>query len=390
MKDRRNICIIPSWYPTSDHIVDGIFIKEQAEALSEIGHKVSVLYVISQKQKGKSKISYSKEHGVHTFILNALYWPKILAWSIDRWASNYFFLMEILVQEIGKPDLLHAHGYVAGFAARRISQKWKVPYVLTEHNSNIVRGTERWWHKKEIKKTYHNATQLVAVSQLLKKAMQKRTKHSVIVIPNFVNQDIFYPGQGTKADRFEFITVGGLVKNKRIEKVIDAFYSLINGNEKSECILRIVGSGERLNMLQKQVREKGLEKMVHFEKAVSHDRVAVFMQIANALVTVSETETFGKVIIESLASGTPVLTAESADPENIVIDGINGMRIDSELKQLPQAMFRMVEFAQQVDPNDLHQKVFQNFGKKTVLKKIVAVYETVISTHNDTTHRPTE
>ncbi|HAW08195.1 MAG TPA: hypothetical protein DCW42_03355, partial [Bacteroidetes bacterium] len=51
-----NILIIPSWYPTKDNPISGIFFKEQAEALVERIDFVNVLNVSGYSLRNLSKI----------------------------------------------------------------------------------------------------------------------------------------------------------------------------------------------------------------------------------------------------------------------------------------------------------------------------------------------
>jgi glycogen synthase len=62
--------------------------------------------------------------------------PK--AWSLKgMWKRLYLRLFEAYVARCGTPDIIHAHGYVAGMAARYLSEKTGIPYVLTEHSTIV-------------------------------------------------------------------------------------------------------------------------------------------------------------------------------------------------------------------------------------------------------------
>jgi hypothetical protein len=39
-----HILFIPSWYPTRENPISGIFFREQAHALKRAGHQVGVIY----------------------------------------------------------------------------------------------------------------------------------------------------------------------------------------------------------------------------------------------------------------------------------------------------------------------------------------------------------
>jgi glycosyltransferase involved in cell wall biosynthesis len=172
--------------------------------------------------------------------------------------------------------------------------------------------------------------------------------------------------------------VGGLDENKRTEQAINAFSIILEKGDQKNYLLRIIGSGSKRQRLENHVSKKQITKWVRFEGILPLDQVAIKMQKADALITISKTETFGKVIIEALASGIPVIASRSADPEEIVRSE-NGIKIEDDLKQLPKAMIQMTQEADTYIPAKLHKEVIKNYGKEAVLKQVIAVYESVLS-----------
>ena len=111
-----------------------------------------------------------------------------------------------LDSKLGKPDLLHAHGYIGGFAAHYLSVLHDIPFILTEHGSNFISDKIHGWHRNKIKKTYKEALALIAVGENLKEAMTKFTDNRILVIPNLVNEVVFNPATTKSQDRFEFLS----------------------------------------------------------------------------------------------------------------------------------------------------------------------------------------
>ena len=122
---------------------------------------------------------------------------------------------------------------------------------------------------------------------------------------------------------------------------LHAFHQFVKGGENARLVF--IGSGKEKEKMVTYIKKHKLQDCVILKGSLKLEVVAMKMRHANALVTVSETETFGKVIIEALASGIPVLAAESADPEHI-INPKNGIRIPSGLSNLAEAMAKMVTF----------------------------------------------
>jgi glycosyltransferase involved in cell wall biosynthesis len=376
--EKLKILILPSWHPTDKNLNAGVFIMEQARLLAEQDLQVSIFLIETlgfSLFAGESKIDHELKDGVETYKVISSTVPKLGVRLINIWARLYEELYSKYSIQNGKADIIHAHGYIAGFAARRLSAKYGIPYVITEHNTRLLVNGYKWWHKNEISRAYDKAECLIAVGSQLKRQMSKLTSTNIQMIPNLVDEKVFFIRKESESKEFEFICVGGLDKRKRIGKAIRAFSTIKSLESTKKVALTIVGDGDEMNSLQKLSDKLGLTESIQFTGSLPLIVVADKMRKSNALITVSAVETFGKIIIEALACGTPVLTAESADPEKIITDGKNGVKVNSDLNGLPQAMLRMVEFAQTINPNELHNEVIEKYGKEVVLKQIISVYQ---------------
>ncbi|MCG5502061.1 glycosyltransferase family 4 protein [Ectothiorhodospira lacustris] len=86
------------------------------------------------------------------------------------------------------------------------------------------------------------------------------------------------------------------------------------------------GRDDYLRALQQQVNEMGLADAVHF--AGYQDDVPLFMQAADAVVHGSiSPEPFGRVVIEAMAMGTPILATDIGAPPEIIRDGETGFLV---------------------------------------------------------------
>ena len=56
-----HILIVPSWYPNDEKDISGSFFREQAIALAESGHKISVAYVETRSITRLTSDKYKKK-----------------------------------------------------------------------------------------------------------------------------------------------------------------------------------------------------------------------------------------------------------------------------------------------------------------------------------------
>lgn len=66
--------------------------------------------------------------------------------------------------------------------------------------------------------------------------------------------------------------------------------------------------------LREYVKFLGLESKIHFTGKLWRDEVKTEIDKSHAFVLASQYETFGVVLIESLACGRPVVCTDSEDP----------------------------------------------------------------------------
>ncbi|MFN2289822.1 MAG: glycosyltransferase [Anaerolineae bacterium] len=146
------------------------------------------------------------------------------------------------------------------------------------------------------------------------------------VIPQFgVDPEVMVPATG--AQRLQsagrgFIVgyVGRLVEEKGVDLLLEALAGL-------EGIWRayILGSGPQRDALQAQSRQMGLSPRVSFDEWIPSSQMPNYYRQLDVLVLPSRTrpnwkEQFGRVLIEAMACGVPVVGSDSGEISNVIGD----------------------------------------------------------------------
>ncbi|WP_028841480.1 glycosyltransferase family 4 protein [Thermodesulfobacterium hveragerdense] len=119
-------------------------------------------------------------------------------------------------------------------------------------------------------------------------------------------------------------TVGTLRKIKRVDDFIEAIF-LLKKQVKEPFKAVIVGDGPEKEELMKLVRERNLEKEIIFAGFQS-DPIS-YIKAFDVFVLTSEREGFGRVILESMLMGKPVVASKIPGVLSLVIDGETGFLV---------------------------------------------------------------
>lgn len=380
--------IVPSWYPTEERPNAGIFFKEQAIAIQEQGLEVIVAYpeIHSirelKNQNFKRGFYHNVEDGIETYRIKEYnFLPKIRRGSSIIYYLKLKNIFAKLIKEGKKPDIIHAHSALwGGWAAARISKKYNIPLIITEHSTAFLRGLIKEYQIPFIKEAYDQAKKVIVVGPGLQKEIKKYTKKEKIqLIPNIVDTSRFKPNDNIKkSNKFRFFSLAFLTHKKGFDVLLKAFAKAFTRNEEVELV--IGGDGEERENLEKLAVDLGIEKQVVFLGELSRGQAVIEMQKCDAFVLASRFETFGVVFIEALACGKPIIATKCGGPEMIVNDK-NGLLVgNGDVDELSSALFNMrLNYYNDYVKEEIISDCHERFGKNNVARIIIAEYKSIIN-----------
>lgn len=381
-----HILVIPSWYSNPRNPVLGSFFKEQALALQEFGHKITIAYnevwplTLIGKIHEKKGISFNIEEGLNTYrYKNYNYLPKnpLMFKVFNRRMDK---LLKHIINREGKPDLIHAHSaFWGGISAAYISEKYHIPLVLTEHSSLKHSRYMKDSYIHHISYAYNNANCIIAVGNSLKEELKNYTTNNRIkVIPNMVDLDRFLdatPSNNTSSE-FIFFSLAFLEPGKGMDTLIKAFGEALNKEQNMKLL--IGGTGSEIEYLRNLIIGLNLQGKIELLGALSRDKVAEYMNKCNCFVLASESETFGVVYIEALATGKPIIGTKNGGAEDI-IKPFNGLlREIGNIHQLSDAMLYIKENYHKYDKKHIREQCMKEYSPKNIVDKINNVYEEIL------------
>lgn len=315
------------------------------------------------------------------------------SWRPDRAllaAAALFRTAKVLRQQIRivAPEVIHANsiraGIVASLAARGTGTQviWHVHDTLPKHPiSTAVRAFA----------SLSGNTRFIAVSHSTAKHFQGRFPFGerLLAIYNGVDLSRFPVKQsgnsefrksiGLSQDDFLVCAIGQICARKGLLELIDALAQI--RHQARSIHLAVAGKvvfrheEEYLKTLCSAIERSGMQDRVHFTGELSN--VSPLLQAADLLILNSRDEPFGLVLIEAMASGTPVLAARVGGIPEIVTDSENGWLVEKGDTQALAA--RLLDLSQSRDQlEQVTQRALQEvrlrFSIDRFLQEIERVY----------------
>jgi glycogen(starch) synthase len=240
-------------------------------------------------------------------------------------------------------DLVHGHDWLVAGACDQLARRFEAPLVTTihateygrhqgwvkDHPQAYIHGVERWITKRSQRVIACSAYMREQIADIFAVAPGRIT-----VIPNGIDpDDLPRPGAAELARlRGQFaapeerlvLLIGRLVYEKGFQLALEAMPRLIAAVPGTRFL--VAGSGTHEEELRKQAKELGLMEHGTFLGWIGDDVLRSLYGIADLTVVPSIYEPFGLVALEAMASGCPVIVADTGGLREVVPHELAGLR----------------------------------------------------------------
>lgn len=404
-----NIFVIPSWYPSKDHPLTGIFILEQIQSLARANLKnnfaislwgqmeegnllwandhLKNIRKITKKRPSSKQVRY-KQVNLEEYYTPAFTWTnKILSGNLNFIIKANDDHLTMFAKNKGNVSLIHAHvSFPAGYIAQCLSEKYDIPYIITEHMSPFPFDSfiEKGNLSARVLNPIRHADAVIAVSPAAALDIQQKTGVKPVVIPNLVDEKLFTPSpdqqrqyQTDEKSTFTFFTLGRMVPQKGIPDLVKAISIMRNKNAR----FKIGGDGEHLQEYQRLAEALQADSRIEWLGELSREAAAEAFRNCHAFVLPSVHESMGVVYAEALASGKPIIATRCGGPEFMVKEH-NGLLVDVHAPdQLAAAMDYLLEHHNSYSPATIREDFMDHFSSTAITAQIYSLYKAVVSGH---------
>jgi glycogen(starch) synthase len=347
MSTGRRVAVVTPWYPDTQRPYRGSFVQAMVTAVEPDCDAVDVYHLDAWSVGPKSGERDERLWDFHAGLVRrscpplaapgkaVLYRiPALMPRTTDwiRHSDEYArWLGAFLGGRSLEAPIVHAHVPLqGGWAALRHAGPDAKVYT-TEHSSFLASVLEQPAARDRYDEILDRVAGFFVVGEPLHDLIGSVFPHHAGKVRYIANPiDFAVRRERPPTILRRWLSVAGMIERKRIDYLLEAFAAC--RADDPDLTLTLAGEGELLGAMVRRAEELGLAGAVDFLGAVDPSRIPALMAEHDLFVHTSRHETFGVVVVEALAAGTPVLVSRSGGSDQ-VLEGVEddaGMLFDVE------------------------------------------------------------
>ncbi|MCC7408220.1 MAG: glycosyltransferase, partial [Phycisphaeraceae bacterium] len=275
--------------------------------------------------------------------------------------------------------------------------RWPMKLVTTVHGwtCDSPRAKFYYWLDRQVLRFYEK---VILVSPTL---MESCLSHGVpmeriVYVPNAIDPADFQRQHtrmqareklGLDPDQRIIGLIGRLSPEKGIDRAIDVLAQLRRHHP--TIGLHVIGDGPEKAQLQLHARNIGVADAVHFQGWKAD--VRPWLESMDVLLSASHQEAAANVLLEAMAMETPVAATNVGSADEVLAKGRCGLILSDHVMAWPRQIDTMLShtvlLGEQVQRARQRVRTHYTFEKR--MRRVMAIYDTVLGRAGETTDRPT-
>ncbi len=371
----RILMISDTYLPQINGVATSIYLSKKY--LEMRGHEVFIVAPV--KPEGEEKI----------LLVPGI--PFLLEKQHKVVFANHIKIIEFALEN--KIEIIHSHDPMAlGMRALKVQKDLKLPHVhtyhtlLTEYRHYVPPPfTPDRRTVEEFSKWFCNKVNIVIAptEEIKQELISYGVQRPIEVVPTGIDTIEF--SQLPKKDiRKEYsiphnatllMYAGRLAKEKNLEflsKVVSRYM-----HENSNVWFLIVGDGPERKALESFFEDEGLTSRTIFTGYIPHKEIKDYYKAADLFVFASLTETQGLVVLEALASGTPVVAIAYKGIANVLVNGEGAITCGINEEEFYHAIKVALDRREELSKKGI-EYVEKYWSMNTMVDKLEKIYQTAL------------
>jgi D-inositol-3-phosphate glycosyltransferase len=299
-------------------------------------------------------------------------------------------------------DLIHSHYWISGVVGAMAQEQWRRPHLTMFHTLGAAKNTPGSGENETALRMAHEQWLTGVVDHIIVPSPQEQAhllqlygaqRARTSMIPCGVNLALFRPGDRAEArrrlglppDAPIVLSVGRFAPLKGLESLIRAV-ALLRPRWPRLELLVVGGDGPQAPgtaALTDLARQLEVSSAVRLVGRVVQGDLPDYYCAADMLALPSHYESFGLVVLEALACGTPVAaTAVGVVPE-VVQEGLNGTILAApDAPAVAQGLVRLLLTPSRARPAGPIRQTVQAYDWPRIAAGVASVYTRLLERHD--------
>lgn len=364
-----------------------LYCHELARALGGLGHEVHVFSIPGALEDPAYQL-----HPILTRKLaNDI--PALLQHKMDVWHSLFFYHATLALHHPAVFATVHGDD---GFSfqlryplpmrdALTRTLLWRLPRRLKSRADGFLRNLEFAYNRRLYQQAVDRLAGIIAVSSFTHDRFGERYEGAAdksTVIPPGVSERFFTPRPGRHLHS-RLLTVTRLDESDRIKNVHNVIAALNVLKDRYDFHYQIVSgtdTGGYREELDRMIRDLGLADRVAIVGRKTDEELLALYHDTGLFILVSYSEAknfegFGIVFLEANACGVPVLTSRDGGMRDYVVDGENGILVQThDAKGIEAALVRYFEGRDRFDAEAIRARP-EPYRWPHIAQRVAAFYQ---------------
>jgi 1,2-diacylglycerol 3-alpha-glucosyltransferase len=318
------------------------------------------------------------------------------------------FALRQISQELEnfRPDIVHVHDPILAWLAAKIKldrdPAWPLVYTVHLQPGAVIPHIPDIWRFREIMETrmikygaqiLDCCQAIISPSHFLAQYILEQSGRTAHVISNGVDPAHFNPNPASAAEPLRLrekyhlhptlpvlLSVGRLSEEKNLDTVLRAAAEVM---QEEDAQLVVVGEGGNIDYLMALAQSLGIGQRTHFAGLIErdHDLPGIY-RLADVFLIASEVEAQGLVVMESLATGVPVVAVDASAVPELIDDGVNGFLVSPKdsltMAERVITVLRSEDIAGELRFNA--RRSIESHSIETTLRSHEKLYQSVLET----------
>ncbi|AEF02278.1 group 1 family glycosyl transferase [Alteromonas naphthalenivorans] len=257
------------------------------------------------------------------------YIPKVLSFL-----HPFFMLLSVALSI--KPlylffrakNVIASWAYAEGVCAAVLKRIFRFKLIIECLGSDVNVLINKPIHKTQMRWAFGISDTVTTKSYALAKEVNKHAPLAKLeVVYNGVDFDTFSLRSIPlfRGHSLNLLFIGSIIPTKGVFELVEGIAAL---KDKHSISLSIIGSGHSTALLRDKIMQLDMQASISLTGAVPHNELPQHLQNVDALLLPSYREGVPNVIMESLATGTPVVATRVGGIPEVVSSTLNGVFIE--------------------------------------------------------------